>query len=60
LIRTPCIAGSDSLPIYAIGEGIENAEALARDPDAMEAFIKEFSGRHDLQFVRWDYLTANK
>jgi hypothetical protein len=59
-IRNPCITNSESMPIVAFGPDIEDPEGMAKDTAAMERFVKDTSNRHDLEFVRWDYLTCHQ
>jgi hypothetical protein len=40
------------------GKQIEDPETLGKDPKALEKFIWEVTGRRDIEFTDWHYLTA--
>jgi hypothetical protein len=35
-------------------------DTLSKDTAALERFVKETTGRYDLEFVRWEYLTCHR
>jgi hypothetical protein len=60
MIRRPSSYNSNSFSIQAGGRDIVDPDALAADTNAMEQFVKEVTGRSDLEFVKWEYLTSHR
>jgi hypothetical protein len=54
--------GSNFFAFVAIARGMaeEEVTAIGGDPNLAERFFREVSGRVDIKFGRWQYLTVHR
>jgi hypothetical protein len=59
-LRAPTRVGSNRWSFFLIGAKLQNEDSLAKSPEAFEHFFHEATGRTDVVFSNWDYLTVHR
>jgi hypothetical protein len=59
-LRAPTRVGSNRWSFFLIGAKLQNEDSLAKSPEAFERFFQQATGRTDVVFSNWDYLTVHR